>query len=336
VAERVAITGSTGFLGMALAERLRAEGAQVTGLARSTSEPLALETLGHLGVLVITGDVARAETLPPLVQGADVVYHCAAVIGYRRRLEAAMRSANVLGTRNVIAACRQAGVKRLVHVSSIAAVGVADEPALLNEDSAWNAARLRAAYFDTKHESEQEVLAAAAQGLPAVVVNPAAIYGPSLVASNSGNIVTRIASGRLNVAPHGGMNVVPLSTVVDGALAAARRGEVGRRYILGGENLDYAEIIVRTGRAAGLRLRPRRLPTALVPALRAVMSAVEPLVPAGAWFTPHMCSVFGKWMWYDTTRMRGELGVEPADLDACLAATIAQLRKDGRLPAVRA
>ncbi len=331
MAERAAVTGATGFVGLALCQRLREEGASVAGLARRTSDPGAVAALRRLGATVVTGDVARAETLPALLRGADVVYHCAAVIGYRRRMRQAMRASNVYGTGNVIGACRAERVRRLLHVSSVAAVGITDEPRLLDEDSPWDAGRLRADYFDTKRRAELDVLAAVAEGLDAVIVNPAGIYGPSLAGSNSSQLVARVASGRLDLAPHGGMCVVPLVTVVDGILAAARRGRPGRRYILGGENLDMADIIVRIGRAAGLQLRPRRLPTALAPWLRLGMTFVEPFVPAHAWFTPHICSVFGKWMYYDTRRMRSELGVESADFDACLAGTVAQLRRDGRI-----
>jgi dihydroflavonol-4-reductase len=106
----------------------------------------------------------------------------------------------------------------------------------------------------------------------------------------------------------------------------------GRRYVLGGENLHLHELLSRVGRAAGLSVRLHRFPTAAAPWLRAAMELAEPLVPDRAWYTPDLCAAFGRWMWFDTTRMRAELGVQPVDLDACLAATVAQLRRDGRLP----
>ncbi len=327
---KVALTGATGFLGLALAERLRAEGQAVTALVRRTSVPAARAALLGLGATLVEGDVTDPASLLPLVRGADLVVHAAAVIGYRRRLAPPMQRVNVDGTRNLLEAVRTAGAGRLVHVSSIAAVGISPSRTLLDEDTRWNAGFLCAAYFDTKHAAEQLVAAAARDGLDAVIVNPSAIYGPALVPGNSSRLVAQIAAGRLRAAPEGGINVVPLPTVLDGILAAARIGQRGRRYILGGENLELRELVVRVARAAGRELRPWPVPSAAAPLLRAAMEAVEPLVPASAWFTPDLCAAFGWWLWYDTTRMTRELGVRVTDLDACLAAAVAQWRRDGR------
>ena len=329
---KVALTGATGFLGLALAERLAAEGHELVALVRPTSAPAARAALERLGVRLLPGDVTDAPSVKPLCAGADLVLHVAAVIGYRRRLAAAMRAVNVEGTRHVLAACRAAGAGRLVHVSSIAAVGVSPSRVPLDEDATWNARFLQAAYFDTKHEGELLVLEAAREGLDAVVVNPAAIYGPARMPGNSSRLVMQAARGRLRAAPEGGLNVVPLQTVVEGVLAAARVGRRGRRYILGGENLELHELLARIGDAVGRPRRPPVLPAAVGPFLRAAMNLVEPLVPDGSWYTPDLCAAFGWWLFYDTRRMREELGVQPADVRQCLEATVAQLRRDGLIP----
>jgi dihydroflavonol-4-reductase len=213
-----------------------------------------------------------------------------------------------------------------------AVVGITDAPVLQHEASPWLAAPLRMAYFDTKRAGEECVQAEVAAGLDAVIVNPAAIYGPSTAVSNSNQLVARVAAGRLRVAPAGGINAVPLATVVAGVLAAARSGRAGRRYVLGGENLELSVLLARIARAAGRSLRPRVLPGWLGPPLRVVLDALEPCVPRSAWYTPDLCAAFGRWMWFDTARMRTELGVQPDDLDACLERTVAQLRRDGRVP----
>ena len=328
---RIAITGATGYLGSALAARLASEGHRVTGLARRRSAPDVVESLRRKGVEIVRGDVEDPHSLGAALAGADTVFHCAAVIGYRRRLSGLMQRVNVIGTRNVVDACLAGRVGRLVHVSSIAAVGLSREPELLDEDAPWNGDVLRAAYFDTKHAAEQRVHAGLAAGLDAVIVNPAAIYGPSSVPSNSNNLVIAAAGGRLRFVPTGGMNVVPLETVVAGTLAAAERGATGRRYILGGENLTFLHLVRDIGEAAGVELDPLMLPAALGPPLRLGMQLIEPLVPDRLWYTPDLAGAFGRWMWFDNGRMRRELGVEPASLRACLAATVDQLRRSGRL-----
>ncbi len=328
---RAAITGATGFVGLALAERLRASGWEVAGLARASSAAAPRAELQRLGVRLVDGDVTAPETLPALVQGADLVVHSAAVIAYRRRLHAAMEAVNVRGTSHVVRAARAAGVGRLVHVSSIAALGISDRPVALDEEAPFNAAPLRAPYFDTKHAAEQEVQAAVRAGLDAVIVNPGAIYGASAVPSNSNRIVERVAAGRLRCAPAGGINVVPLVTVVDGILAAAARGATGRRYVLGGENLSTRALFERVAAAAGRRHALLTVPAWVGPPLRFAMDLADPCVPAAAWWTPDLCAAFGRWMWFQNRRMREELGVQPADFDACLAQVVAALRRAGRL-----
>lgn len=338
---RVFLTGATGFVGTALAERCVREGDRVHALVRRSSSPQTLEWLRRLGVSFTFGDVdppvrgGEDGSLTRAMDGADLVVHSAAIIGYRRRTAGAMARTNILGTRRVAHAALAAGAGRLVHVSSIAAVGISDEPVLLNEDTPYNAHVLRAPYYDTKHAAERELRHAVDAGLDAVTVNPAAIYGPSRTASNSSNVVRTLVLRRPRWVPSGGINVVPLDTVVDGILAAARRGRTGRRYVLGGENLTLVELAERVGRAAGVVLRPGTLPAGVGVVARALMELVEPLVPDRVWFTPDMAAMFGRWMWFDTSRAADELGVRATSVDECLAATVAQLRRDRRLPPAR-
>lgn len=332
LSEPVFITGVTGFLGTALAQRLRAAGRPVIGLVRASSSSRTRRWLTELGVQLVEGDVASGAGLAEGCARAKHVIHSAAVIGYRRRLVGAMQRTNVIGTRRVMAACLAARAKRVVHVSSIAAIGVSDRPEWLDERTPYNAGVLDAAYFDTKHAAELEVQAAVGRGLRATIVNPGAIYGPSAAPSNSSRVIEQIVRGQVPFAPEGGINVVALDTVVDGVLAALERGAPGRRYVLGGENLLLRQLIERVSEAAGVPRSPATLPTALRGPLRAVMSLVEPFVSDRVWFTPDMCACFGRYLWFDTSRARDELGVAPHDLDRCFADTVAQLRRDRRLP----
>lgn len=329
---RVAITGITGFLGTALAARLVAEGHAVRGLCRARSARGTRDWLLRLGVTLVDGELDPSRGLDELCRGQDLLLHGAAVIGYRRRMRGLMQRVNVIGTREVLAAAARAGVGRLVHVSSIAALGATSDARVRGEDDEADLALLDAPYFDTKAQAEDEVARAVAAGLDAVLVNPAAIYGPSDAVSNSSNVIATILRTGMPWTPPGGINLVPLATVVEGVLAAARGGRAGRRYLLVGENLSVADLVRRVGAAAGRELRPRELPALPWDLLRRLLDLAEPLVPERLWFTPDMLASFGRWMWFDGTRARQELGVATSSLDECLAATVAQLRRDGRVP----
>ncbi len=328
---QVAITGVTGFVGTALAKRLREAGFAVRGLARTTSDPDTIAWLERLGVEIVRGDVTEPESLVPLLSDVDLAIHSAAVIAYRRRLWGQMAHVNVIGTRHVVRACLDLRVRRLVHVSSIAAVGISDDRTLMNEGSEFNAAPLDAAYFDTKHQAEIEVGGGLHRGLDAVVVNPGAIYGASVAKSNSSRVIAEVVRRRPGFVPTGGVNVVPLETVVQGILAAADFGRRAHRYILGGENVELADLVTRIGRAAGIELAPRTFGKHWRAPIRAAMNLVEPFVPDATWYAPDMCAAFGRYMWFDTTRMETELKLSPGGVDACLEDTVRQLRSDGRL-----
>lgn len=328
----VFITGISGYVGSALARRYVAEGAQVSGLVRERSDPETVQWLRDLGVQLHRGDVTQSQGLERLMEGVDLVVHSAGCIGYRRRRWGEMQRVNVMGTRHVLDGARVAGAGRVVHVSSVVAVGMSSEPLLLNEDAAFDPTPLDAPYFDTKLAAENEVARAVAAGLDVTIVNPGVIYGPSATASNSSRVIVSILSGRVRWAPAGGINVVSLDGVVDGVLAAAVRGRTGRRYILGGENITLAELVQRVGRVAGRTLSPKPLPNGLARPLRGAMNLIEPWVPDSVWYTPDMCAAFGRWMWFDTSRAREELAWTCGDFDDCLAATVAQLRQRGQLP----
>ncbi len=328
----VFITGISGYLGSALARRYVAEGALVSGMVRERSDPETVKWLRDLGVQLHLGDVTQGEGLGRLMDGVDLVVHSAGCIGYRRRRWGEMQRVNVMGTRHVLDGARLAGVGRVVHVSSVVAVGMSDEPVLLTEDAVFDPSPLDAPYFDTKLAAEEEVARAADGGLDVTVVNPGVIYGPSATASNSSRVILNILAGRVRRVPVGGINVVSLDGVVDGVLAAAARGRTARRYILGGENITLAELVQRVGRAAGRTLSAKRLPNGLAGPLRGAMNLIEPWVPDSVWFTPDMCAAFGRWMWFDTSRARDELSWACGDFDDCLAATVSQLQQRGQLP----
>ena len=328
----VFITGISGYLGGALARRYVAAGAAVSGLVREGSDPATVAWLQGLGVRLHRGDVTRRPGLERMMDGVDLVVHSAGCIGYRRRLWGQMQRVNVMGTRNVLDGARVAGVGRVVHVSSVVAVGMSPEPILLNEDAAFDPTPLDAAYFDTKLAAEEEVARAVDAGLDVTVVNPGVIYGPSPTASNSSRVIVGILSGRVPWIPSGGVNVVALESVVDGVLAAAIRGRTGRRYILGGENITLAELVQRVGQAAGRHLSPKPFSGGWAVPLRGAMNLIEPWVPDSVWYTPDMCAAFGRWMWFDTSRARDELGWSSGSIDDCLSATVSQLRERGQLP----
>ena len=198
------------------------------------------------------------------VRSAEVVVHLAALVSFRPEDRAAMFRLHEGATAQLAAFARRAAVRRFLHMSTICAVGFRATPDQLDESAIYNFAPLRIGYCDSKHAAERAVLAEAARGLDAVVVNPPSMYGAGDRRKADGSLMEALLRGRIKIAPPGGINVANVLDVCRGCLLALDRGRSGERYILGGENLTGRELFARIatvvgGRAPRLaRARPAR------------------------------------------------------------------------------
>ena len=254
----ILITGATGFLGSELTRQLVANGADVRVLRRATSK---LDLLGDVADQVehAVGDVNDVERLQAAMADVRQVYHVAAFVGFGgRRDREQLRRVNVAGTANVVNAALAAGVERLVHTSSMAAFGrPEDARQSIDETSEWRPSRMNTAYAESKYLAELEVFRGIAEGLDAVLVNPALIFGVGRTGEGTMQIAQQVRGGRLPALPAGGTNVVDVIDVAAGHRLAMARGETGERYFFGGENLTWREIIETLAEAFGVT-PPRR------------------------------------------------------------------------------
>lgn len=261
---RVLVTGATGFVGGYVVRRLLADGAAVRVLRRPSS---ALDLLGDAAPAVehAVGDVTDPDAVRAAVDGCTHVVHAAANVAFGPAAGAAMRAVNVGGTATVADAAREAGVARLVHVSSIAALGRGGATAL-DESTPWTDGRANSRYAVSKRDAERELWRAAAEGIDAVAVLPAVIFGVGRPGEGTERIVARVAGGRLRVAPPGATAVVDVRNVADGIVAALTRGASGDRFVLAGDNLAWTEILGTLARALGVPPPRRTIPPALLTA----------------------------------------------------------------------
>jgi dihydroflavonol-4-reductase len=306
----ILVTGSTGFIGSQLVRALAAEGEKVRAFHRPDSSLLALQ---GLEVEHAVGDITRPETLAAAMQGIRIVFHTAAKVGRRDRGD--MQAVTVCGARAVYEAALAAGVRRVVHTSSVAALGVPDlsslagqTPLLMNENHTWNYRPDWWPYGYAKYGAEMEAQKAVARGLDVVIVNPAVVIGAGDLNRISGDLILRVARSQVPVSTVGGVNVVHIDDVVRGHLAALERGRTGERYILGGENLsirDYLQLIagVTGGRSPRFTM-PKEITRALGGPVTALGSRLP--LPVGG----EILRMAGDYFWYDTSKMRADLGLD--------------------------
>jgi dihydroflavonol-4-reductase len=317
---KVLITGATGFLGSHLCRRMVAEGHEVRALCRPASD---LATLAGFPLERVVGDVTDFESVRRAVRGREWVVHAAAVLNESSQAPDQQWKVNVEGSRNVAQACRKEGAARLLHVSSVAAIGIpADPEHPANEDSPFNLENTRLNYHRSKRRAEEEVLAEAGRGLDVVVVNPAGMFGPSGARYRSGEVIWKVRRSAIVPYLTGGTCVVHVEDVLDGILAALARGAKGERYILGGENITYRAMVETAAQAMHLRRRFVPLP-ALVTGLAAIVFEAWDRVRGRPTRTSRVGHFLAsRHLFYDSSKARKALGYSPRDfraiLDDCL------------------
>jgi dihydroflavonol-4-reductase len=301
----VFVTGATGMVGRALVRRLLEQGARVRALARAPSRGA---DLARSGVELVQGDLQDARALADAMHGCDRVFHVAGLVSYRRADAERMYETNVIGTRHVLWAAMEAGVERVVHTSSTAAVGLSGGEAPLDEEARFDPGLRRIPYMWMKHLAEVEVAEAVKAGLDVVMVNPSTIIGSGDVHLNTGKLFQQIARGSLRFAPPGGNSVVALEDVVDGHLLAMERGATGRRYIVNGENLRQVELLTRIAtvldRPAVTSVLPRWTEKPLTLAARLAELS-------GGALTPQVVFFSFRYRYFSAARARAELGWAP-------------------------
>jgi dihydroflavonol-4-reductase len=269
---KVLVTGATGFVGSQVAAALVQRGDHVRVLRRKSSTLIAID---GLDVEHCYGDILEPEAVAAAVAGCDAVFHVAGLSSYWRVRAPEVYRVNVEGTRIVMDACLRADVARVVHTSSCAAVGLRRDGRAADETQPFDPRETRFAYAHSKYLAEQEALKAVRLGLPVVIVNPAVVIGPGDHNLISGSMIVEMAKRPMPVAPPGGVCMVDVDAVTYGHLAAAERGRVGERYILGGENLAYREITATIARIVGCKTPRWRIPSWIIPPAAAALDAAN-------------------------------------------------------------
>jgi dihydroflavonol-4-reductase len=298
------VTGGTGFLGSHVVRALAERGDQLRLLLRRGS---ALDHLSELELERAGGDVTDRRAVRRAMEGVDRVFHLAGTTSMRPGSRDAVFELNVKGTRLVMEEALAAGVERVVHTSSVAAIGPARARGTADESQPFTAGHLGIAYANSKHEAEVEALRVAAHGLPLVIVNPSFVLGPDDPKGTSMALVRRFLLGRIPVYVDGGLNIVDVRDVARGHLLADEKGEVGERYILAGRNFTLDRLFADFARLAGREQPPVKLPGR--PTLLAVRAMARAGFPLPA--SPDEVRSATLWWTYRNTKARRELGFEP-------------------------
>jgi len=322
------VTGATGLIGSHVARALVDRGDQVRVAVRSSSRTDNLEGLEAERVVC---DVLDRRSVRRALKGVDQLFHVAGLTSLRASRERLI-AVNVTGTRMVMEEALRAEVERVVHTSSVAAVGPAPRGSTADETQVYSAGRYAIPYVDAKREAEVEAMRHAALGLPVVVVNPGHVFGRGDVYRSSTDVVRRFLQRGIPAYVDGALNIVDVHDVAAGHLLAAERGRVGERYILGNRNFTLDRLFADLGRISGVEPPAVKLP---LPAALA-MAAAGGRLPGPPPITAVEARAASLWWAFRSTKAKRELGWKPAHHEDTLEATIAwyREREPGHLAAV--
>lgn len=326
---RAMLTGATGFVGGNLLEVLLEAGYQVRCLVRNLDE--ARKILPWKDVELVVGDVRDFDSVSRCAAGCNVVFHTAA--DYRLWVPDPenMYATNVGGTRNVLRAAHERGAERVVHTSSVGALGIPRDGSPGTEDTPVELRDLVGHYKRSKFLAEQEALEYAKKGLDVVIVNPSTPVGPKdRKPTPTGRIIVDFLRGRMPAYVDTGLNLIHVRDVARGHVLALERGIRGEKYILGNENLTLKQILELLARISGLPAPKFRLPRGPILVLAYLNEALSRWITHRDPFIPlDGVKMAAKKMFFDSSKAIRELGLPQTPVVEALREGVEWFRDNG-------
>jgi len=325
---KIIVTGSTGFVGQWLTEKLIRLGHEVIIPVRNLEKA---KDLIELGAIAESYDLTNKSSVESvfLKHKPDSVFHLAGLIGYTKEMRQAMYKANVIGTQNIVDACLSKGVDRLVYISSVVAIGAGQRPSqILNENSKYNVKKYDFGYFETKKEAEEIVMAACKdKGLNAVTLNPSTIYGPGDAAKGSRKTQLKVAKGKLPFYTAGGASIIHIKDLIDATITAWEKGQSGERYILSGENITIKKlfsIIAKSNNVSAPKIRLPRFVLLLAARICNLLGKKSPVSVENAYIAT-------MYHWFDNNKAVNALGLNITPAETTINDSIQWARQNGYL-----
>lgn len=322
-AERVFVTGGSGFVGRAIIRRLIADGRSVRALARSVESQ---HSVANLGADPAPGDVEDAGSLNRAMTGCDVVYHVAGVNAFCLRDPSAMYRVNVGGSRNVVAAAARMGVNRLVYTSSASTIG--ERHGTVGSEDTPHRGFFLSDYERSKYEAEQAVFHLAQElGVDVVSVNPSSVQGPGRT-GGTGKIFILFLKGRLRFFIDTRVSLIDVDDCTEGHILAERLGQPQSRYVLNGSVLTSRDALDMAAGITGVRTAPRMVPGTFAMIGGRAMDFVGALRRR----PPSVCGEMVRTLLhghaYDGSKAERDLGLRYTPVEETLRKTVDWLREE--------
>ncbi|MFH1435125.1 MAG: SDR family oxidoreductase [Pseudomonadota bacterium] len=323
----VVITGASGHVGGVLTRTLIKQRRHVRVLVHKDTR-----ALDDLRVQRVEADILKPDTLAKAFQGAGTVYHLAAHISIEGGKDRITRMINVEGTSNVVDACIEANVEKLVHFSSIHALNACPKDQEIDETREYVDTGDCYMYDRTKAEAERIVLMGVKRGLFAVIVNPTGIIGPlDFKPSHMGQVLVTMYQGKLPALMEGGFNWVDVRDVVTGAMAAEQRGRRGQSYLLSGHWMALKDLARLIHEVTGVKQPTFVSPYWLARLGAPFAASYNRLRGKPASYTSASISYLQDYRYISCEKAQTELGYRPRSMRETIEDTYKWFKQAGRL-----
>ncbi|MBN2098186.1 MAG: SDR family oxidoreductase [Dehalococcoidia bacterium] len=321
------VTGATGFIGSALVRELLKDGKEVRILVRKSSNT---KIIDGLDIEKVYGDVRDKDAVGAALKGCDTFYQAAALYESWGPSKRDYYDVNVEGTKASLQAAMEQGVPKVVHTSSIAALGNHGRETLAREDAEFNGWKTGAHYNISKYLAEVEALKFAQKGLPVVVVNPAIVIGVrDIRPTPSGRIIADVLNKRTAGYFDGGGNFVDVEDVARGHILAAAKGKVGEKYILGNVNMTLKEFFDLVADVAGMQRLKTKFPFPAVLAVSYLYVLTAAITKKPPTLTPALARLNHSYMYFDPSKAVKELGFQQTPIRTTVEKAINWFRENG-------
>ena len=318
------VTGGNGFIGSQVVRLLVSRGYAVRCLLRETSDTNRIDDLEFDRFY---GDVRDPSSIRKGMAGASACIHLAAIVAWGLMNSPVLDQTIIGGTRNVLEAAASSDGVRVVYVSSAIAINASIEPRVFDESSRFELLDTPMRYAIAKHKAEQLVLEYVRNGLDAVIVNPAEVYGPNDTSMTTACNIRDFLKNYPCIACRGGTAITHVEDVADGIVKALEKGRSGERYILGGDNLTIEELARLTLNIAGQNKPVLRLPNGLLVATVKMLERLRLPSPV----VPGVLDYATRFSFMSSEKAQKELGYKPRPAREVLAPVVEWLQAAGHV-----
>jgi len=281
--KHILITGGTGVLGIYIVEALLADGFENIEVFSRGGSNNSLSFADHPNVTFTRGDIAELHPLTEAIDRSDYIIHAAAIVSFHPKKFDLMHSTNVEGTTNVVNLALDANVNKLIHISSIAAIGRSEKSGTISESTTWSNSKYNSYYGITKYLAEQEVWRAHHEGLNMVIINPSLIMGGKTWDQSSLQIFKKVYD-TLPYYTTGSTGIVDVQDLAQMTLFLLKSDINGERYIASGGNISYKDLFQKMASFMGRKAPQKSAPNWIMSIfwrlerVRSFLSGKEPII----------------------------------------------------------